>query len=100
MATIIVESAWPSEEGTKLGKLWLEMGEAPEQMKMLWAGSIADLDLCNRGLVIWQCEDSFVADALAYVKTDSARFYVIKGFRYQVNVWTEPADSMKMFGIV
>ncbi len=99
MATIIAESVWPAEEAPKMGKLWLEMEEVPEQMKMLWGGAIADLAAGNRGLVLWQCEDSFVADALAYIKRDTARFYVVKGFRYQVNVWTEPADAIKWFGI-
>ncbi len=57
MATIIVESKWPAASSEKLAKTWLEMSDVPETQKMIWAGTLEDIDLGNKGLVFWQCDE-------------------------------------------
>ena len=98
MVTIIVETNWPAESSKKLAEVWLGMPEIPEQMKMIYVGTKGEAD-CNRALVIWQIEDSFVAEALNYINTDVGRYFEVPGFGYSICPWTDPADALKMVGL-
>ena len=98
MTTIIVETNWPAENSRQIGELWLGMSEVPETMKMLYVGIKGEAD-CNRALVIWQVEDSFVAEALKIINNDVARYFVVPGFGYSISPWTDPMDALKMVGL-
>ena len=66
----------------------------------VWAGTEGDIEKGVRGLILYQCDDSKLADALFFVKNDSVRFYdKVPGFSCSVVVWTEPADGLKMLGM-
>ena len=52
MATIIVESKWPAASSEKLAKTWLEMGQAPETQKMIWVGTLDDINVGVKALCI------------------------------------------------
>ena len=86
MATIIVESKWPASSSEKLAKTWLEMGEAPESQKLVWAGILDDIDLGVKGLVLWQCDDSKVADTLSWIRKDIVRYNAVPDFSCSVNI--------------
>ena len=98
MVTIIAETNWPAENSRKLAEVWLEMPPIPEKMKIHYVGLKGEAD-CTRALVIWQVEDSFVAEALSYINNDIARYFVVPGFGYSVCPWTDPADALKMVGL-
>ena len=100
MATIIVESKWPAASAEKLAKTWLEMGEAPESQKMIWAGTLDDINLGSRGLVLWQCDDSKMADTLSWIRKDLVRYNAVPDFSCSVNVWIEPEDALKSLGLL
>jgi hypothetical protein len=100
MATIIVESKWPAASSEKLAKTWLEMGEAPESQKMIWAGTLDNIKLGVKGLVIWQCDDSKIADTLSWIRKDVARYNVVPDFSCSVNVWTEPEEALQVLGLL
>ena len=86
MATIIVESAWPAESSEKLAKTWLEMGEVPDTQKMIWAGTLDDINFGARGLVMWQCDDSKIAETLSWIRNDLVRYHVVPDFSASVNI--------------
>ena len=80
MATIIEESKWPSESNKKLAEVWLGTGEIPEYLKMIWAGTVSDINLGEKGLVLWQCDDSKIAEGLFFIKSDAARYNLVPGY--------------------
>jgi hypothetical protein len=98
MVIIIVETNWPAESSKTLGEAWMGMEAIPEQMNMLYVGTRGEAD-CSRGMVIWQVEDSFVADALKYINNDVARYFSVPGFGYTICPWTDPVDALKMVGL-
>jgi hypothetical protein len=100
MATIIVESRWPTASAEKLAKTWLEMGDAPESQKMIWAGTLDDINSGAKGLVLWQCDGSKIADTLSWIKKDLVRYHVVPDFSCTVDVWTEPEDALKDLGLL
>jgi len=100
MATIIVESRWPSSSAEKLAKAWLGMGDVPESQKMVWAGTLDDINLGNKGLVLWHCDDSKIADTLSWIRQDLVRYNAVPDFSCSVNVWTEPEDALKVLGLL
>ena len=100
MATIIVESKWPTSSSEKLARTWLEMGDIPESQKMIWAGTLDDINLGARGCVIWQCDDSKIADTLSWIRKDVVRYNVVPDFSCSVNVWTEPEEALKILGLL
>jgi hypothetical protein len=100
MATIIVESRWPAASSEKLAKSWLEMGDVPESQKMLWAGTLDDINWGAKGLVLWQCDDSKIADTLSWIRKDLVRYIAVPGFSSSVNIWTEPEDALKDLGLL
>jgi len=100
MATIIVESKWPTSSSEKLAKTWLEMGDVPESQKMIWAGTLDDINLGVKGLVIWQCDDSKIADTLSWIRKDLVRYNAVPDFSGSVNVWAEPEEALKVLGLL
>ena len=100
MATIIVESKWPAASADKLARTWLEMSEVPESQKMIWAGILDDINLGHKGLVLWQCDDSIIADTLSWIRKDLVRYNAVPDFSCSVNVWTEPEDALKALGLI
>ena len=99
MATIIEESKWPSESNKKLAEVWLGAGEIPEYLKMIWAGTVSDINLGEKGLVLWQCDDSKIAEGLFFIKSDAARYNLVPGYSCSVVVWTEAEDALKIIGM-
>jgi len=100
MATIIVESKWPASSAEKLAATWLEMADVPESQKMVWAGILDDINSGNKGLVLWQCDDSRIADTLSWIRKDLVRYSVVPDFSCSVNVWTEPEEALKVLGLL
>jgi hypothetical protein len=100
MATIIAQSRWPTASSEKLAKMWLEMGDVPDTQKLIWAGTLDDIKVGVKGLVIWQCDDSKIADTLSWIRKDLVGYNAVPGFSCSVNVWTEPEEALKVLGIV
>jgi hypothetical protein len=100
MATIIVESKWPAASSEKLAKTWLEMGDVPESQKMIWAGTLDDINWGTKGIVLWQCDDSKIADTLSWIRKDLVRYNAVPDFSSSVNVWTEPEEALKVLGLL
>jgi len=100
MATIIVESKWPASSAEKLAATGLEMGDVPESQKMVWAGILDDINSGNKGLVLWQCDDSKIADTLSWIRKDLVRYIAVPDFSCSVNVWTEPEEALKVLGLL
>jgi hypothetical protein len=100
MATIIVESKWLAASSEKLAKTWLEMGDVPESQKMIWAGTLDDINCGVKGLVLWQCDDSKIADTLSWIRKDVVRYNEVPGFSCSVNVWTDPEEALKVLGLL
>lgn len=100
MATIIVESKWPAASSEKLAKRWLEMGQAPETQKMIWVGTLDDINVGVKALVIWQCDDTNIADTLSWIRNDVARYNVVPDFSCSINVWTEAEEALKVLGLL
>jgi hypothetical protein len=98
MVTIIVETNWPAESSKKLAEVWVAMSDVPEQMTMHYVGTRGEAD-CSRALVIWQVEDSYVAEALKYLNNDVARYYEVPGFGYSICPWTDPVDALTALGM-
>ena len=100
MATIIAASKWPTSSSEHLGKTWIEMGDVPESQKLVWAGTLDDINMGVKGLVIWQCDDSKITDTLSWIRNDLVRYNKVPGFSCSVDVWTEPEDALKLLGLV
>jgi hypothetical protein len=99
MATIITESKWPNESNKKITELWLGMDELPEYLKIAWVGTTGDINMGNRALVLWNCDDAKLAEALFFVKKEAMRYNVVPGYSYTVKVWAEPEEGLKMLGM-
>ena len=100
MATIIVESKWPTASAEKLAKTWLEMGDVPESQKMIWAGTLDDINFGAKGLVLWQCDDPKIADTLSWIRKDLVRYNAVPDFSCTVDVWTEAEDALIDLGLL
>jgi len=100
MATIIIESKWPASSSEKLAKAWMGMGDVPESQKMIWAGSLDDINWGAKGMVIWQCDDSNIADTLSWIRKDLVRYNAVPEFSGSVNIWTEPEEALKVLGLL
>jgi len=100
MATLIVQSIWPPSSSKMLGEIWLGMDQPPDFMKNTWAGITGADGEGIKGLVLWQCEDSKLAEAFAFIRQDISRYFDVPGYTYSYNVWTEPEDALKMVGLM
>ena len=100
MATITVESKWPAASSEKLAKTWLEMGDVLESQKMIWAGTLDDINWGTKGIVLWQCDDSKIADTLSWIRKDLVRYNAVPDFSSSVNVLTEPEEALKVLGLL
>ena len=100
MSTIIVKSAWPTNVSKMVGEVWMGMSQPPDFMKILWAGVEGIEGEGIKGLVLWNVDDSNIAEAYAYLRKDIARYFDIPGYTYSYRIWTEPQDALQMVGLM
>ena len=100
MATIVHKSAWPTNSSKMVGEIFMGMTQPPAFMKMIWVGVEGIEREGIRGLILWQCEDSQIAEAYTYIRKDIARYFEIPGYTYSYSIWTEPEEALKMVGLM
>ena len=96
---IISENVFPPGSAKDLGKAFLGLPPLPEYITMNGPYILGDTERGIRSILIYECENSKLADALQVVGDRLTNYFDVPGYTYSVNAWYEAPEALKMIGL-
>ena len=95
---IINSIRFPQESASQVGKRFLEVAPPPDYMTMQ-GPYIKGFDQGIKGIEIFTLDESKMALGLDYVTQRCVSYFGIPGYRYEINVFFEAQEALKMVGL-
>ena len=96
---IITENMFPAGSAKEVGKAFLGLPPLPEYITLKGPYIHSDAGKGIRSIVIYECDNDKLADALLVVGDRLANYFDVPGYTYSVNVWNEAQEALKMIGL-
>ncbi|UCE56564.1 MAG: hypothetical protein JSV31_14290 [Desulfobacterales bacterium] len=96
---IITENMFPPGSAKDIGKTFLELPPLPEYITMKGPYIHSDTKRGIRSILIYECDNSKLADALQVVGDRVTNYFDVPGYTYSVNAWYEAQEALKMIGL-
>ena len=96
---IITENMFPPASAKDIGKAFLELPPLPEYITMKGPFVLGDTERGIRSILIYECDNSKLADALQVVGDRVTNYFDVPGYTYSVNAWYEAQEALKMIGL-
>ncbi|MCB2146695.1 MAG: hypothetical protein KQI81_09495 [Deltaproteobacteria bacterium] len=95
---IINTMRFPQESANKVGKRFLEIALPPDFMSMK-GPYIKGTEEGIRAIEIFDLDETKLALGLDYVTQRCVTYFGIPGFTYEINVYFEAQESLKLIGL-
>lgn len=95
---IINALCFPQESANEVGKRFLEIAPPPDYMSMK-GPYIKGTEKGIRALEIFDLDETKLAVGLDYVTQRCVTYFGISGFTYEINVYFEAQESLKLIGL-
>ncbi len=96
---VIVNSIrFPQESASQVGKRFLEVAPPPDYLTMQ-GPYIKGTDQGIKALEIFNLDESKLALGLDYVTQRCVSYFGIPGYTYEINVYFEAQESLKLIGL-
>ena len=95
---IINAMRFPQESADKVGKRFLEIAPPPDFMSMK-GPYIKGTEQGIRAVEIFDLDETKLALGLDYVTQRCVTYFGIPGFTYEINVYFEAQESLKLIGL-
>ena len=95
---IIVDMSFPPESAKEIGKRFLEMAPVPDFMTLKGPYIKGKKD----GIIakqLWELDNSKLAEGLEYVTNRCVAYFGVPGFKYEIGVYFEATEALKMVGL-
>jgi hypothetical protein len=96
---IIANVAYPSEHSTEVGKRLLKLPPLPSYMTIKGPFVIGDVGVGIKVTTIFEFDQTKTAEAMEFVGNRYAQYIGVPGFTYNVAIWFEIKEALKMVGI-
>jgi hypothetical protein len=97
---IIGFSSYPTESVKEFAKRFIEQSTPlPSYMTMKGPYVSSELGVGIKSIVIFEFDQSRIADAVHDVSARYAKYYGVPGFTYSQHAWLEAAEALKMIGL-
>jgi len=96
---IITENMFPPGSAKDIGKAFLELPPLPEYITMKGPFVLGDTERGIRSILIYECDNSKLADALQVVGDRVTNYFDVPGYTYSANAWYEAPEALKMIGL-
>ena len=95
---IIVDMSFPAERASEVGKRFLEIAPIPDFMTMKGPYIKGRKDGIQ-GIELYELDKAKLAEAEEYVTNRCVTYFGIPDFRYELSVYFEAAEALKMIGL-
>jgi hypothetical protein len=95
---IINALRFPQESAKKVGQRFLEIAPPPDYMSMK-GPYIKGTEEGVRAVEIFDLDETKLALGLDYVTQRCVNYFGIPGFTYEINVYFEAQESLKLIGL-
>ena len=96
---IIGDISFPQESANDVGKRFLELPPVPDYMTMkgpyIKGKKIGGIQV----LEIYELDKSKVAEGIEFVTNRCVKYFGIPGYTYEINVFFEATEALKMIGL-
>ena len=96
---IITENMFPAGSAKDVGKAFLGLPPLPEYITTKGPYIHSDTERGIRSILIYECDNDKLADALQVVGDRLANYFDVPGYTYSANVWHEAQEALKMIGL-
>jgi hypothetical protein len=96
---VITENVFPPESAKGIGKAFLGLPPLPEYITMKGPYILSDTEMGIRSILIYECDNSKIAEALQFVADRVTNYFDVPGYSYAVNAWFEAPEALKMIGL-
>ena len=96
---IITENMFPAGSAKDVGKAFLGLPPLPEYITTKGPYIHSDTERGIRSILIYECDNDKLADALQVVGDRLANYFDVPGYTYSANVWNEAQEALKMIGL-
>ena len=96
---IITETIYPPGSAKDVGKCFVELPSLPDFITMKGAYIHSSAGQGIRGMVIYECDKSKLAEAIEIVGDRVTKYFEIPGYTYSMNVWLEAQEALKLVGL-
>ncbi len=96
---IITENMFPVGSAKDVGKTFLGLPPLPEYITIKGPYIHSDTKRGIRSILIYECDNDKLADALQVVGDRLANYFDVPGYTYSANVWNEAQEALKMIGL-
>lgn len=90
---------FPPGSAKDIGKVFLELPALPDYISMKGPYILSDSEKGIRSLLIYECDNSKLAEALQVVGDRLTKYFDVPGYKYSVNAWFEAQEALKMIGL-
>jgi hypothetical protein len=95
---IITNMSFPTETASEVGKRFLETAPIPTFMD-LKGPYIKGRKDGIQAFEFYELDNSKIAEGLEYVTNRCVTYFGIQNYRYEINVFFEAAEALKMIGL-
>ena len=95
---IIVDMSFPAESANDVGKRFLEIAPIPDFMTMKGPYIKGRKDGIQ-GIELYELDNSKLAEGEEYVTNRCVTYFGIPDFRYEISVFFEAAEALKVIGL-
>ena len=93
---IIVESQCPIERGMDVYKVFGTSPPLPDFLNLKDSYNTSETGVGFRGLVIYEVEQSKIAEAFEALGRRLTRYFDIPGYTFSIKLWNEPEDTARI----
>ena len=97
---IIMEGLYPPQSAKEIGKRWMEATAPwPDYITPKGAYISSATGEGIRAILIYEFDRAKMAEALEHIGSRIERYLDVPGYTYNIQVWNEAQEGMKMIGL-
>jgi hypothetical protein len=96
---IIARMSYPPESANEMAKRYMEIPQLPDFMTRKGPYVGANLSEGVRIEVLYELDNSKLAEGMDFVANFYTMFFGVPGFRYEITPYFEVAEALKMIGM-
>ena len=96
---IITFNAFPLESSTEVGKRLMKLPPLPPFMTHKGPFLISEVGTGIKSMNLFEFDQTKTAEAMDYVANRMAQYIGVPGFTYNVAIWFEATEALKMIGL-
>ena len=96
---IIAFNSFPPESSTEVGKRLMQLPPVPPFMTLKGPFLISEVGTGIKSIVLFEFDQTKTGEAMEYVTNRCMKYIGVPGLTYNVAIWLEAKEALKMIGL-